>query len=146
MADTERRAQELGTKLSKLSKDVKILSEDLGRDVDCLTNEVNIDVAIKTVEDHIKNVETKLNKLKSQVNVAPLLTSYYRAAGLTFLSVLPSQVTALLSVAATSLTIGGGLGWLAGARCACGILSMLGFRARDVCILRSDPSSHANPN
>ena len=74
MAETERRAQELGTKLSKLSKDVRILSEELGQDVDCLTTRVNIDVAIKTAEEHIKNVETKLDKLKIQVNIAPWLT------------------------------------------------------------------------
>ena len=67
MADTETRAKELGTKLSKLSKDVKILSEELARDVDCLTTRVDIDVAIESAEEHIKKVETKLEKLKTQV-------------------------------------------------------------------------------
>jgi archaellum component FlaC len=81
MAEIERRAQELGTNLSKLSKDVAMLSEELGQDIDYLINRVNIDVTIKTriVEDTIKDVEARLDKLKSQVNIAPLLTSYYRA-------------------------------------------------------------------
>jgi archaellum component FlaC len=82
MAEIERRAQELGTNLSKLSKDVTMLSEELGQDIDSLINRVNIDVTIKTkiVEDNIKDVKARLDKLKSQVNVAPLLTSYHRAA------------------------------------------------------------------
>ncbi|KAJ2928414.1 hypothetical protein H1R20_g8686, partial [Candolleomyces eurysporus] len=111
MADTEARATKLGAKLSELSKGVTILSEELERDVDCLATTVDIDVAIQTTEEHIKNVQTKLEKLKT-------------------------QVSALFSVAAVSFTLGGGIGWIAGARCACGILPTLGFRARDVlCVL-----------
>ncbi|KAJ2926610.1 hypothetical protein H1R20_g10485, partial [Candolleomyces eurysporus] len=67
MADTEARATKLGAKLSELSKGVTILSEELERDVDCLATTVDIDVAIQTTEEHIKNVQTKLEKLKTQV-------------------------------------------------------------------------------
>ncbi|KAJ2921167.1 hypothetical protein H1R20_g15926, partial [Candolleomyces eurysporus] len=97
MADTEKRATELGAKFSELLNAVKILSEELERDVDCLTTTVDIDVTIKTAEEHIRSVQTKLDKLKAQVST-------------------------LFGVAAVSFTIGGGIGWVAGARCASGLL------------------------
>ncbi|RXW24080.1 hypothetical protein EST38_g1794 [Candolleomyces aberdarensis] len=68
MADTEARATKLGAKLSELSRGVTILSEELERDVDCLATTVDIDVAIQITEEHIKNVQTKLEKLKTQVS------------------------------------------------------------------------------
>ncbi|RXW24081.1 hypothetical protein EST38_g1791 [Candolleomyces aberdarensis] len=111
MADTEKRATELGAKLSELLNGVKILSEELERDVDCLTTAVDIDVTIKAAEEHIRNVQIKLDKLKAKVST-------------------------LFGVAAVSFTIGGGIGWVAGARCASGIFPTLGLRARDaLCVL-----------
>ncbi|KAJ2926607.1 hypothetical protein H1R20_g10486, partial [Candolleomyces eurysporus] len=105
LADTEKRATDLGAKLNELWSGVRILSEELERDVDRLTPTVDYDVTIKTAEEHIKKVRAKLGKLKT-------------------------QASALFSVAAVSLTVCGGIGWAAGARCAIHMVPILGLRTQ----------------
>ncbi|RXW24079.1 hypothetical protein EST38_g1795 [Candolleomyces aberdarensis] len=99
--DTEKRATDLGAKLSELWSGVRILSEELEQDVDRLAPTVDYDVIIKTAEEGIKQVRAKLAKLKR-------------------------QVSALFSVAAVSLTACGGIGWASGARCVSSIWPILG--------------------